>query len=80
MEDSTREITDLTLLKKIDLRFWAVLISSVCFGLFAHGMMLFNKYSWHDDSFQMFGVGSSYSSGWKLRIPRIILTRDPSRL
>ena len=69
MEDSTCEITDLTLLKKIDLRFWAVLISSACFGLFAHGMMLFNKYSWHDDSFQMFGVGSSYSSGrWFLQI------------
>ena len=45
--------------------FWAALIC----GLFAHGMALFNKYSWHDDIFSLFLTGTSIESGrWMLHV------------
>ena len=36
--------------------FWGTLIC----GLFAHGMALFNKYSWHDDIFSLFLLGRKH--------------------
>lgn len=43
--------------------------STLLFGLAAHGMALFNKYSYHDDLYYMFGVGGTVSSGrWMLHI------------
>ncbi|MBR2664401.1 MAG: glucosyltransferase domain-containing protein [Clostridia bacterium] len=45
--------------------FWGTLIC----GLFAHGMALFNKYSWHDDIFSLFLTGTAIESGrWMLHV------------
>lgn len=53
--------------KKLDKRIWIVLFSSVCWGILAHGMALFNKYSVYDDNKYMFKIGATYSSGrWML--------------
>ena len=62
MEKSSARYTDYDFLKKIDPRFWAVMISASLWGLFAHGIVLFNKYSWHDDT-QLFGIGGTFSLG-----------------
>ena len=40
-----------------------VLISTLIWGLVAHGYMFFNKFSWHDDMFYLKGVGATYTSG-----------------
>ena len=46
-----------------------ILISSGIWALFAHGMALFNKYSFHDDIAHQFSIGATYSSGrWMLGI------------
>ena len=43
--------------------------STLLFALAAHGMGLFNKFSYHDDMFYLFGVGGTVSSGrWMLHI------------
>jgi len=43
-----------------------ILISSCFWGVFSHGMTLFNEYSYHDDA-TLFLIGSTYSSGrWML--------------
>ena len=55
--------------KNLDKRIWVVLFSSVIWGTFAHGIALFNKYSVHDDSSALFGIGTTYTSGrWMLAI------------
>lgn len=47
---------------------WAF-CSAVCFGLLVHGAALWNKFSWHDDIFALFSVGSTISSGrWMLHV------------
>ena len=46
-----------------------VLWSAAVWGILAHGMTLFNKYSFHDDALCFNGVGSTYQSGrWMLGI------------
>ena len=53
--------------KNLDKRIWIVLFSSIIWGIFAHGMALFNKYSIHDDSKYLFSLGATYTSGrWML--------------
>lgn len=52
-----------SLYEKIDPKSKAVVFSAFGFGMLAHGMMLFNKYSMHDDITQIFGVGSTYNLG-----------------
>lgn len=43
--------------------------SALLFGLFAHGMGLWNKLSWHDDIISLFWEGSTISSGrWMLHV------------
>ncbi|MDE6706835.1 MAG: glucosyltransferase domain-containing protein [Oscillospiraceae bacterium] len=56
-------------MKSFDKRFWVVLFSSVIWGIFAHGMALFNKYSVHDDNKYLFDIGVTYTSGrWGLAV------------
>ena len=44
-----------------------VLCSATFWGLLAHGMVLFNKYSFHDDARYFNDVGATYESGrWML--------------
>ena len=75
MEKSSARYTDYDFLKKIDPRFWAVMISASLWGLFAHGIVLFNKYSWHDDT-QLFGIGGTFSLGrWFLEIIGIFVSK-----
>ncbi|MDE6657527.1 MAG: glucosyltransferase domain-containing protein [Oscillospiraceae bacterium] len=55
--------------KNLDKRIWVVLFSTIIWGIFAHGMALFNKYSVHDDCSSLFGIGTTYTSGrWMLAI------------
>ncbi|MDE6775342.1 MAG: glucosyltransferase domain-containing protein [Ruminococcus sp.] len=55
--------------KKMDKRIWIVLISSVVWGIFAHGMTLFNKYSVRDDARHLFDIGGTVTSGrWGLAV------------
>lgn len=48
---------------KIDKRYVVIFLTSVITGLMAHGLALFNKYSFHDDVYSMFTVGATFSSG-----------------
>ena len=48
-------------------RFMYTLVVCMLWGVFAHGFMLFNKLSFHDDQAALFYVGGTYSSGrWML--------------
>lgn len=52
-------------LKGIQAAFFGALI----FGVTVHGMALFNKFSWHDDIFSLFGTGATITSGrWMLHV------------
>ena len=42
---------------------WIVFFSTLIWGFAAHGYMFLNKFSWHDDTLYMFGVGGSYNHG-----------------
>lgn len=43
--------------------------STLIFGLLAHGMGLFNKFSHHDDILLLFGTGTTFTSGrWMLHV------------
>lgn len=54
--------------RRIGKNFKLVLYSTFLWGIFAHGMMIFNKFSFHDDA-GLFGIGGTYSSGrWMLGI------------
>lgn len=54
---------------KNDGRFVLIFISSFVWGLLAHGMAMFNKYSYHDDVPHYNGVGVTYELGrWFLAI------------
>ena len=55
--------------KNLDKRIWVVLFSAMIWGIFAHGMALFNKYSIKDDSYYLFDIGATFTSGrWMLAI------------
>ncbi len=44
-------------------------LSVFCFGILAHGMMMFNKYSFGDDSWLLFSIGSLVDVGrWMLGV------------
>ena len=46
-----------------------ILLSTLLWGLFAHGMMLLNKFSFHDDAKLGFGIGATVTSGrWMLEV------------
>ena len=48
---------------------WAALLGALVFGLFAHGMGLFNKLSHQDDIANLFGYGATITSGrWMLHL------------
>lgn len=52
------------LLKRVKPQYRYITISIFIFGIFAHGMGLFNKYSMHDDIEHLFGsYGVGYSNG-----------------
>lgn len=71
MENQKNSLESIILnrMKNLDKRIWVVLFSSVIWGVFAHGMALFNKYSIHDDSKYLFSLGATYASGrWGLAI------------
>lgn len=55
--------TFLKLYRKIDKRYIAAFISAIISGVLAHGLALFNKYSFHDDTYSMFTVGATFTSG-----------------
>lgn len=56
--------------KNINILYKITFISTFIWGIFAHGMALFNKYSFHDDIFNIYyGTGATVSSGrWMLEI------------
>ena len=54
---------------KNDKRFTLILISSFIWGILAHGLAMFNKYSYHDDVPHFNGVGVTYELGrWFLAL------------
>lgn len=60
-----------TFLKELssDHRVRLFFVSVFCFGILAHGMMMFNKYSFGDDSWLLFSIGSLIDVGrWMLGI------------
>lgn len=67
-----------------DKRFLTIMLSGLAWGIFAHGMALFNKYSYHDDVPWFNGVGETYGLGrWFLGFagkyaPRIFGSRNYS--
>lgn len=53
--------------RKVDERYRITFISTFIFGLIAHGMALFNKYSFHDDIGALFDMSGPINSGrWAL--------------
>ena len=59
----------ISLYNKLDVRLRVIFVASFLWGIFAHGMALFNKYSIHDDIVCLFNVGVTYRSGrWFLEI------------
>ena len=65
-------------------RFIVIMLSSFAWGIFAHGMALFNKYSYHDDVPWFNGVGETYGLGrWFLgfagsNVPKLFASRNYS--
>ena len=56
-------------IKTLDKRIWVVLFSSIIWGIFAHGIVFFNKYSIRSDVTHLFDIGVTYTSGrWMLGI------------
>lgn len=56
-------------LRSIPAKFKLVFASVYFWGILAHGMALFNKFSFHDDTRNLFKLGSTYRSGrWMLGI------------
>ncbi|MBE5943317.1 MAG: hypothetical protein E7258_00185 [Lachnospiraceae bacterium] len=59
----------INVLNKIEHRYKIAFLSTLIFGLIAQGMALFNKFSFHDDVAELFGVGATTSSGrWMLEL------------
>ena len=58
-----------TRIRRIPRQYLLCFFSTLIWGLLAHGMTLFNKYSLYEDVSQLFGVGATYQSGrWMLDI------------
>ena len=56
-----------TYFRRMDDRIKVIFVSSFLFGVIAHGQVMFNIYSLHDDAYSLFTVGSTYTSGrWML--------------
>ena len=56
-------------IKKLDSRFKAIFLTTVVSLLAAHGMAIFNKLSFHDEAYSLFGVGATVKSGrWGLEL------------
>lgn len=54
---------------RFDRRIKVCLISSMAWGLFSHGMVFLNKYSFHDDAHGLFSIGATFKSGrWFLDV------------
>ena len=71
MKSSVDSKTDTTPsgLVPIPKKYILCLVCTLIWGLFSHGMTLFNKYSFFEDPSQLFGVGATYASGrWMLDI------------
>ncbi len=57
---------EINMFRKIKKNFKLILYSTFLWGIFAHGMMIFNKFSYHDDA-GLFEYGLTYSLGrWML--------------
>ncbi len=57
------------LLKRLEMRFKVTFGGVLIWGIIAHGMCLFNKYSFRDDAQSLFWVGGTYTYGrWMLGI------------
>lgn len=55
--------------EKLEKRYKAAFLSVFIVGIFAHGMALFNKFSYHDDICNEFGVGMTCNLGrWALEL------------
>ncbi len=67
-----------------DKSFIVIMLSGFAWGIFAHGMGLFNKYSYHDDAAWFNGVGETYGLGrWFLGfsgkiVPKLFDSRNYS--
>ena len=48
---------------RIDKRYIVIFVVSIIAGIAAHGLALFNKYSFHDDTYGLFTVGATFTSG-----------------
>ena len=56
-------------LRRITPEMLTAFCSTLIFGLLAHGMGLFNKFSHHDDILLLFGTGTTFTSGrWMLHV------------
>lgn len=60
------------LIENLDYKFIGkVMLSSLIIGILAHGFMIFNKFTWNDDTVSTFGAGCTNELGrWSLEILR----------
>ena len=69
MEREQEQNWTLSFIRKISPRTKTVFLSVLIFGLFSHGMGLFNKLSHQDDIANLFGFGATVTSGrWMLHL------------
>ena len=61
-------------LRRLELRYILVFLSTFFCGLLAHGMGLLNELSVHDDIYFLFGVGDTFTSGrWFLGVAEYVV-------
>ena len=69
MERETDSNLILSGIRKISPQVWAAFFGALIFGLFCHGTILFNKISYQDDIYNLYGFGATVTSGrWMLHI------------
>ena len=70
INDLISESKIVSTVKNINILYKITFIFTFIWGIFAHGMALFNKYSFHDDMTNIYyGAGDTVSSGrWMLEI------------
>ena len=70
INDLISESKIVSTVKNINILYKITFIFTFIWGIFAHGMALFNKYSFHDDMTNIYyGTGATISSGrWMLEI------------
>ena len=62
---------------KNDKRYQSTILGTFVFGLLAHGFMLTNKISFHDDITSLHGLGGTWRSGrWSLGIIQYVLSNS----